>query len=46
MNYGMGASLYMFVNVLSTENQKGINSVQNCSVENQKGDIAIDFVQR
>ena len=26
-------------------NQKGINAVQECSVENQKGTIAIDFVQ-
>ena len=32
----------------SAESQKGINAVQRCSVENQKGAIAIliDFVQR
>ena len=28
------------------ENQKGVNSVQQCSVENQKGAIAIDFAQQ
>ena len=28
------------------ENQKGINTVQRCSVENQKGAMAIDFLQR
>ena len=28
------------------ENQKGINTVQECSVENQKDAIAIDFVQQ
>ena len=30
--------------ISSAESQKGINAVQ-CSVENQKGVIAIDFVQ-
>ena len=29
----------------SAENQKGVNAVQRCSVENQKGAISIDFVQ-
>ena len=28
------------------ESEKGINAVQQCSVRNQKGVIAIDFVQR
>ena len=28
------------------ENLKGANSVQRCSIENQKGAIAIDFVQQ
>ena len=32
-------------NVSSAENQKGIDAVQWCSIENQKGAIAIDFVQ-
>ena len=27
------------------ESQKGVNAVQRCSIENQKGAIAIDFVQ-
>ena len=28
------------------ENQKGVNAVQQCSIENQKGAITIDFVQQ
>ena len=28
------------------ENQKDVNAVQQCSVENQKGAIAMDFVQQ
>ena len=32
--------------ISSAENQKGVNAVQQCSIENQKGTIAIDFVQR
>ena len=32
--------------ISSTESQKGVNVVQQCSVENQKGDIATDIVQR
>ena len=33
--------------ISSAEKQKGaINSVQRCSIENQKGAISIDFVQR
>ena len=31
--------------MLSAESQKGINAVQQYSVENQKGAIARDFVQ-
>ena len=27
-----------------TENKKGINTVQHCSIENQKGTIAKNFV--
>ena len=30
----------------STESQKGVNAVELCSVENQRGAIAIDFVKR
>ena len=30
----------------SIESQKGVITDQRCSVENQKGAIAIDFVQR
>ena len=30
----------------SAENQKGLNAVQRCSIENHKGAIAIDYVQR
>ena len=36
----------LFNNVQDFENQKGINAVQICSIENQKGAITIDFVQR
>ena len=32
--------------ISSAESQKGINSLQRCSVENQKGAITKDFVQR
>ena len=28
----------------SAENQKGVDAVQQCSDENQKGTIAIDFI--
>ena len=31
--------------ISSAENQKGINVVQQCSVDNQKGTMVIDFVQ-
>ena len=27
------------------KSQKGVNAVQQCSIENQKGTIALDFVQ-
>ena len=30
----------------SAESQKGVNAVQWCSFENQKGAIAIEFVQQ
>ena len=30
----------------SAEDQKGVNAAQQCFVENQKGAIAIDFVQQ
>ena len=33
-------------NISSAESQKGIIADQRCSIENQKGAIAIDFVQR
>ena len=32
--------------IFSAENQKGVNVVQRCSTENQKGGITIDFEQR
>ena len=31
---------------LSVESQKGAITIQRCSVQNQKGTIAIDFVQQ
>ena len=31
--------------ILLAESQKGVNNFQWCSAENQKGAIAIDFVQ-
>ena len=34
------------LSILSAESQKGAIADQRCSVENQKGAIAIDFVQR
>ena len=30
----------------SVHSQKGINAVQRCSIKNQKGGNAIDFVQK
>ena len=33
------------VHTFSAENQKSINAVQQCSLQNQKGATAIDFVQ-
>ena len=35
-----------FKYISSVESQKGVIADQRCSVENQKGAIAIDFVQR
>ena len=32
--------------IFSAEKQKGVNIVQQCSTENQKGGITIDFEQR
>ena len=32
--------------ISSFESQKGTITIQRCSVENQKGDIATDLVQR
>ena len=37
---------YVLTYMLSAENQKGVNAIQQFSIENQKGAIAIDFVQR
>ena len=34
------------LSISSAESQKGINADPGCSVENQKGAIAIDFVQQ
>ena len=33
------------LHILLAESQKGVNTVQQCSVENQKGATAIDFIQ-
>ena len=35
---------YFFIS--SAESQKGVIADQRCSIENQKGAIAIDFVQQ
>ena len=35
----------LFYTISSVESQKGVYSDQKCSVENQKGVNAIDFVQ-
>ena len=32
--------------ISSAENQKGIITIQRCSIENQKGAVAIEFAQR
>ena len=32
------------MNISSAESQKGVNAAQQCSIENQKGAIATDFV--
>ena len=37
---------YLENNISSAENEKGVNAFQRCSVKNQKGAMAIDFVQR
>ena len=34
------------LNISLVESQKGVIFIQRCSVENQKGAIVIDFVQR
>ena len=39
-------TFFSYWDILSVESQKGINAAQRCSVENQKGAIAIDFVLR
>ena len=31
---------------VQTDNQKGLNAVERCSLQNQKGTIAIDIVQQ
>ena len=36
----------LYFSVSSAEKQKGINTIQQYSIENQKGIIAIDFVQQ
>ena len=33
------------MHISSSESQKGVNAIQQCSIENQKGTNAIDFVQ-
>ena len=37
---------FEIMNTLSAEKQKGVIAAQQCSIENQKGTIAIDFVER
>ena len=39
-------SNFSFNYVLSDEIQKGINAVQQCKIENQKGDIAVQSLWR
>ena len=34
------------IDISSAENQKGVNAVQQCSIENQNGNIAIDLAQQ
>ena len=41
----MYQSIVQNKHISSAESQKGLNVVQQCSVENQKGAIAIGFVQ-
>ena len=36
----------IIANISSAENQKGVNAIQRCSVENQNGTVAIDFVRQ
>ena len=38
--------LKIMLSNLSTKSQNGVSVVQRCSVENQKGAITIDYVQR
>ena len=37
---------YLYTYITSVESQKGVIAAQICFAENQKGAIAIDFVQR
>ena len=37
---------FLVLQLLSAESQKGVNAFQRCSFENQKGAMAIDFVQQ
>ena len=39
-------SAYQIISSKSDESQKGINTILRCSVENQKGAFAIDFIHR
>ena len=46
MQYGLRTYIkYLCDRLTVVESQKGINVVQQGSVENQKGAVAIDFVQ-
>ena len=38
--------MHAYIDIFSAEGQKGVNAIQWCSVENQKGAIAKGFVQR
>ena len=37
--------MWVVFSMTSTESQKGLNTVQQCSIENQKGATAIDFIR-
>ena len=40
------SDLYSFCDISSVESYKGVNAVQRCSVEDQKGAIAVQSLWR